>query len=519
MDYLLPENLSPEAFRERLQDFAAWEIEPELNRRRLFLDSFDWRLFQKNLVLEELTEGRKTHLQLRELGSWRPIVKIEARPQRFVGDLPAGELREILEKILEMRCLLPLAATTTHSRPLRILNKDQKTVVRLSLDEHRVETVKRETIRQLPTRVRLLPIRGYEKSQQKLDDYLQRDMGLASAERSFWYEAMQAAGLRPGDYSSKLKLQLEPTQTAFSATRQILLHLLETMERNLDGVVRNLDSEFLHDLRVAVRRTRSALGQIKGVLPTAIPAKFNPEFAWLGAITGPNRDLDVCLLKFDHYGNGLPPEIQRDLQPLHDFLVKQQRRAHRALVKELTSQHFRTLSDEWRKYLESPEAINPETQPAAEFPVRVVADQRIGKMYRRALKEGNRINEDSPAEDLHELRKTCKKLRYLLEFFQSLYPRKEISLLIKALKGLQDILGEFQDLEIHAHALWEFSREMGRQRPVPPETLLAMGMMVEGLQNRQKQVRGEFSAGFAAFAGPENYQLICRLFGKEPQIP
>ena len=46
---------------------------------------------------------------------------------------------------------------------------------------------------------------------------------------------------------------------------------LQTLRINEDGVRKDLDSEFLHDFRVAVRRTRSALSQIKGVFPAAVP--------------------------------------------------------------------------------------------------------------------------------------------------------------------------------------------------------------------------------------------------------
>ena len=69
-------------------------------------------------------------------------------------------------------------------------------------------------------------------------------------------------------------------------------------------------------------------------------------------------------------------------------------------------------------------------------------------MYRRVLKERRAIADDSPAEDLHELRKSCMKLRYLLEFFRSLYPRKQERALILKLKVLLDNLGNLQDLEV-----------------------------------------------------------------------
>ena len=66
------------------------------------------------------------------------------------------------------------------------------------------------------------------------------------------------------------------------------------------------------------------------------------------------------------------------------------------------------------------------------------------------VKMGTAIDDDSPAEDLHELRKVGKELRYLLEFFASLYPAEVVKPFVKTLKGLQDQLGRFQDREVQA---------------------------------------------------------------------
>ena len=78
-------------------------------------------------------------------------------------------------------------------------------------------------------------------------------------------------------------------------TKIVLHRLLDTMLANETGTREDIDSEFLHDFRVSVRRTRSAISQIKGVIPQKILDRFRPEFTWLGQITGPTRDMDVYL--------------------------------------------------------------------------------------------------------------------------------------------------------------------------------------------------------------------------------
>ena len=73
---------------------------------------------------------------------------------------------------------------------------------------------------------------------------------------------------------------------------------------------------------------------------------------------------------------------------------------------------------------------------------------------------GAAIDDESPAEALHELRKVGKELRYLLEFFAGLFHAEVVKPMIKSLKALQDVLGRFQDLEVQADTLRELTTEV-----------------------------------------------------------
>jgi CHAD domain-containing protein len=133
-------------------------------------------------------------------------------------------------------------------------------------------------------------------------------------------------------------------------------------------------------------------------------------------------------------------------------------------------------------------------------------------MYRRVRKEGRAVAPDSPAEELHELRKSCKKLRYLLEFFSSLYPRAQIGALVKMLKVLLDNLGRFQDLAVQAEHLREIAEQMSVEGRAETETLLAMGALVGDLLGQQQQARVELAQVFADFDAPGNRSLFRDLF-------
>lgn len=321
---------------------------------------------------------------------------------------------------------------------------------------------------------------------------------------------------------------LDPAQRADLATKQILRRLLETIEANVEGARQNRDSEFLHDLRVATRRTRSALSQIKGVFPESRVTDFKARFAWLQQVTGPVRDLDVYLLDFPNMRERLPAALQPDLEPLYQLLLAQHAEAQQQLAMELGSPRFKQLLEDWRAFLDAPvaessaanakqgasAAASAEAVPTqAALPIKQVADRRIRKLLKRVRAEGRAISEDSPPEDLHELRKSCKKLRYLMEFFQSLYDKERIREQIKQTKRLLDNLGRFQDTAVQARHLRETAECEGGEGRLPPATLLAMGALIEQLLQDQARARDGFSEVFAGFDSAENAARFEALLG------
>ena len=158
--------------------------------------------------------------------------------------------------------------------------------------------------------------------------------------------------------------------------------------------------------------------------------------------------------------------------------VKKQK-SQKQLARKLRSSKYLTMLAEWEEYLSSSAPSTP-TEADATSTIKELADKRIWKTYKRALKEGDAIDLQSPPEALHTLRKTCKKLRYLMEFFQNLYPEHRIDKLIKRLKQLQEVLGDFQDYAVQQERIQQFSEEM-QAINTPSKTFLAMGHVNSGL--------------------------------------
>ncbi|MGD8310246.1 MAG: CHAD domain-containing protein [Chromatiales bacterium] len=509
----IPEGLEPESVESALRGRFHCEAGSPRRLERRFFDTFDWRLFQAGRVLERERSGRVRRLVLRESGASQPSRVVPGdRVPRFARDLNGADpLRAELAPLLGVRALLPVGRVRSTVRALRVLDGEDKTLVRVLIEEGALDTPDGGSRAPAVAWVRLTPVKGYEDALAQVGQYLERDLGLAPLSEEPMVAAARALGRTPGDYSSKLNYRLEPDQRADAAARLIHLGLLDTLEANVGGTRADLDSEFLHDLRVATRRTRSALTQIKGVFDPKVVERFKDGFAWLGRITGPARDMDVYLLAFDEYRCSLPDEVRGDLNALHEFLLSHQRLEHRRLARRLGSARFRALLAGWRRFLESPSPDHPQA-PSAARPVRELADERIWKMYRRVRREGLAIGPDSPPGDLHELRKSCKKLRYLMEFFRSLYDDAGVSELIRILKILLDNLGAFQDYHMQAESLRRFADRMVAEGDAPTATLLAMGMLVGGLIERQRQAREEFAQRFAEFDAKEAREAFRALF-------
>ena len=99
---------------------------------------------------------------------------------------------------------------------------------------------------------------------------------------------LAATGCHPGDYTGKVDVKLTAEMPARCAMPTVLLQLLDTLEANVPGAVRDIDTEFLHDLRVAVRRSRLAIKLCGDVLAARVAEASRGEFNWLGDVTTPS---------------------------------------------------------------------------------------------------------------------------------------------------------------------------------------------------------------------------------------
>lgn len=497
-------------FVELAKCFTVRPGKPRTSTRTLF-DTFDWRLYTAGQRLEEVREGERVRAVWLENASGKVLGCLNGPVCRLARDWQPASLAEALARTLKMRALLPLAKIDTTRWPADLLDEREKTIVRVSVEISRTGATGAKAAKEIPSVVRLSAVRGYHKALEQAAAVLAAIPGLTRAEHDGLDSVLSANGRTPLDYNSKINVKLSPGAPCQEAVRKVLARLVEIIAANHDGTVAAVDTEFLHDFRVAVRRTRSLLGQMKASIPAAILKQFRPEFDWLGSVTGPTRDLDVYVLKFDDYIAPLDQTVRRDLAPLRKHILRRQHQEQLTLAGAISAKRYQALIFDWKKALCSAWKSGAQSWRGGD-PAETVAGQRILKILKRALRQGKALTDDSPAAAVHELRITCKKLRYMMEFFKSLYPPAEIDELTGALKELQDNLGDFQDYEVHRVELYKFAEEMALLKTARPHTLLAIGQLVESLAGRQRLARADLGRRFAGFAAKKNIARFRALF-------
>ena len=541
---------------------AEFEVVPERRTaaaagdpRTTWLDTFDWRLHKAGLTLEYVPLRGGGELRLSgpagpagdgggDVGAERGAAGAErgagpgdaadqvttqlvtgrppSRPHP-AASLPAGPVSARVAGLIAPRALVPVVTVAAPTAVYRLLNSDRKTVARLVVSRPTVIGSPRSV--PLPARLAVTEVRGYQGEARRAVRLISAVPGIRAAAEPLFAAALRALGRRPGDYSNKVGAQITAAMPAAAAAAAILLRLLDTIEANVVGVLADTDTEFLHDLRVGARRTRSAL-KLFGDALTGLTAEelafFAAEFKWVGDLTTPVRDLDVHLLGFEETARALAAAKPDDLEPFRAYLEQRRRKEFRLLARGLRSARFAALTQEWRARLSE---IQREHAPAARgtalrsgHPRKaaggtagLLAAERTRVSFSKVARRGAAITADSPAESLHDLRKRCKELRYALEFFAPLHDRAASANAVGDLKRLQDCLGDFQDTEIQIGEIRAIAAAMLAAGEAPAVTLLAMGEITAGLAARQRAARADFERRFAAFAGRDGQRRMSAL--------
>lgn len=233
---------------------------------------------------------------------------------------------------------------------------------------------------------------------------------------------------------------------AETAARDVLRECVDQIAANL-VVVRELDApEGPHQLRVGLRRLRSAFSVFRQVLDSPPVKRLGDEARWLAQAVGEVRDLDVVAKEIAGREAGLHPD-EPGLAALADALDREAARRRSGLRDLTRAARAQALMLDLVRFTETRGWLVPEdfeqTARLAE-PVGKLAGSALDKCWKRVRKHARGL-ETLTVEERHELRKQLKKLRYAVEFLSPLYASRKVEPFLRRLKKLQDVFGELND--------------------------------------------------------------------------
>ncbi|MGR8920387.1 MAG: CHAD domain-containing protein [Gammaproteobacteria bacterium] len=404
------------------RDIAAGGDDPlPLRYERGVLDTFDLRLAARDWLLTADRGAEFTDVRLAN-GGGRELVRARLAPDATAADVARHpRLHAVLAPVVEVRALLERARWPVVARECAISDDAGKILGALVVEEHgRAGDAHALTVSARPKR-------GYaEAFRRRVEDRLPR--GAEALERDFSATLGERLGVLA---APEPQPRLAADDAPVVALARLLGRCQRIMRANEAGMREDLDIEFLHDFRVAMRRARALLASFRAVV--AVPAPIRKDFAWLSAATGPLRDLDVWTSEFEPAGPSDPVLV--------DYVAARRREARRRLLRVLDSSRYGKFHARFAAHVDDlgTRAVDGEAR-LDDF----VAGQ-IWSRYRRLRKAIRHYDDAVEPPVLHELRKDAKKLRYLLDGFRALFPERVMAPSIAELKAVQNTAGVLCD--------------------------------------------------------------------------
>lgn len=242
------------------------------------------------------------------------------------------------------------------------------------------------------------------------------------------------------------EVALDPAQTAEHAARDILRECFDQIATNVVVVEKLDDPEAPHQLRVGLRRLRSAFSIFSSLLKSPEMTRLKEEARWLGREVGHLRDFDVVANDIvGREAEAHPQEL--GLSALAGTLRCKAAELRQHLRKLLVDTRGQAFLIDLARFVETRGWLIPadlgQTERLA-APVTEVASEALGKRWKMVDKRA-RMLETLDDHQRHELRKELKKLRYAVEFLSSLFPEKDVRPFLKRLKKIQTVFGDLND--------------------------------------------------------------------------
>lgn len=222
-----------------------------------------------------------------------------------------------------------------------------------------------------------------------------------------------------------------------------LLHQTERLRHLERGVMLGLDDEFLHQYRIALRRSRAIVESVADVTGNTSLKHHLSQLKRHAQATSSLRDLhvfrqDLPVLCCDN--TGLPLQLQH-------WTERRTAKEQARLAKRLGSRRYRNSLSGWEDELQS-RHFRKLIEQLSRRDIR----NRVERQLRAFNRKTAELLHDAPDEAIHRLRKHLKRIRYLMEL-----DAKNWNAPLKVLRQRQDLYGRFQDLHVQIELVQSFA--------------------------------------------------------------
>lgn len=439
--------------------------------RSVYFDTPDFALMNNGFTLR-VREVGNVHIQTlksppksggpaSDRGEWERVLKTDTdRPN--LNYLPA-DLRVRLLALAGADAFEPRFVSMVHRRVTR-LHVSQGSEIELAIDHGAINANGRETsISELELELKRGTRADLYRVALKLAEIVPLRINMRSkAERG---HALAKGELARAKHAAPIQIDTDASiEEAYST---ILSHCLDHLMANQAAALEATSSEGLHQMRVALRRLRSALLVFGRVMDGEFEEDLMRDAKWLTRAIGRARNYDVVVS--DIMSPALVTEgadaadtirLSTLVAAAQEYREEAWRAARAAIRAKRTTRFILRLAlyldtQGWR------EGHNRHDVNAMCAPLKDFAASALDKRFKRVRRLAREIS-DLAVLDRHELRKRLKKLRYTMSFFASLYPQEASGAYLHRLSNLQKVLGSLNDLETAQVIIQEMAQKNPR---------------------------------------------------------
>ena len=479
----------------------------------IYLDTFDWLLLKNKLALRfRISNGAAMYT----LKSIEPIEdgiakRMETeilldKPVDVPTRVPVKPIRKLVDGIIFPRKLLEQIQVRTNRRRYRLLSPE-RAEIELAFDTssfslrglHKPRRTQR--LNELEAEIRS----GSGTALEALSRLLSSKFNYPASTASKFEVAIERFKITIPSKKPPEKLRVRLDDRLDVAVQKILTYQMHRFQEQLPGLQRDIDTEFVHQARVATRRMRSALRLFRDAIPEGTAAYLQGELKWLGTLFGGVRDLDVFLLNLSQFKQQIERFPAKKKQAFENWIEKRRRAPLKALWSALESPRCKHFERRMMQFFERPLPLRPRPSLALK-PVREVAPVIITEKFDAVIEQGRAILADPKLKQYHLLRIQMKKLRYASEFMATAY-EGTLDAFIERTVEIQDCLGELQDT-VFTRKFIEGLLEDWKGKLVDPDLLFILGEIYQLQSEIARERRETFGRIWNRFSSEETMTLL-----------